>query len=228
MVGNSEENKAEEVSINDIDVPSDTDAVFTIPNILSMIRIALIPLFMFFYWSDMESGRLWTLLIVVISGITDLVDGYIARHFHMVSDLGKALDPIADKLSQFTLLLCLVSGYWWMIFPLILLAVKELVSGSFGLFTLKKTGVIKGAVWHGKLTTAVLYATMLLHLIWKEIPVKASVILVSLSCFVMLISFGLYMARYFRILKESRAEKAGKTDIIKDRTTSTETKEKNR
>ena len=71
---------------------------FTIPNLLSLVRLAMIPLLLWLYLEKRE--YLWTAVVVVLSGATDIVDGIIARKYDLISDLGKALDPVADKLTQ--------------------------------------------------------------------------------------------------------------------------------
>ena len=71
--------------------------IFTIPNVLSFFRILLVPVFVWLY--AFRDERIWALIVLIVSGVTDLLDGFIARHFHMISDLGKMLDPVADKLT---------------------------------------------------------------------------------------------------------------------------------
>ena len=72
--------------------------IVTIPNILSFFRICLLPVIVWLY--GVENNYVWAGYILILSGVTDMADGYIARHFHMISNLGKILDPIADKLTQ--------------------------------------------------------------------------------------------------------------------------------
>ena len=83
--------------------------VFTIPNILSFFRILLIPVIVVLYC--VYQKYLISTLIIVISGITDVVDGKIARKFNMISDFGKFIDPVADKLTQAAMLFCLMTRY---------------------------------------------------------------------------------------------------------------------
>lgn len=88
--------------------------ILTIPNALSMFRIILAVLIPFIYYKpDFEQKIPCLLTIVVISGLTDFLDGKIARRFHMISELGKILDPIADKVTQAVLLICLLSKFKW-------------------------------------------------------------------------------------------------------------------
>ncbi len=80
-----------------------------------------------------------------MSGITDIVDGYIARHFHMVSNFGKILDPIADKLTQVVMLICLALRFPLMIVPFVLMVVKEIYMSVSGILIIKKTKIVCGA-----------------------------------------------------------------------------------
>lgn len=172
--------------------------IFTIPNVLSFFRICLIPLIVWLYC--MEHNFLWAGYTLVLSGITDMADGYIARHFDMVSDFGKALDPIADKLTQAVMLICLLIHFPIMIFPLILMGAKEIFMGVTGILIIRKTGNVLGAEWHGKVATCLLYGVVILHMFWQEIPYGVSVIATA-ACAVMIgVSFMFYGVRNVKVL----------------------------
>ena len=96
----------------------DTDRIFTLPNMLSFLRLLLIPLIVYLFETDQYW---WAFGMLLLSGATDVVDGWIARTFHLVSDFGKALDPIADKLTQIAVLFCLMRQYWWVLAALLFL-----------------------------------------------------------------------------------------------------------
>lgn len=173
--------------------------ILTIPNILSFFRLCLIPVIVWLYIG--RGDYFWTLMVLLLSGLTDIVDGIIARKFHMISDFGKALDPIADKLTQMAMLFCLVFRFTYMLIPLALLVVKEVFTGIAALVSIKKTSTVKGAVWHGKLTTVVLYAMMAIHLIWYTIPDAVSLILVGVCVGIMLMSFIMYVMQHITAIK---------------------------
>ena len=97
--------------------------ILTIPNLLSLFRLILIPVIIWLYWFRKDYFPAGVLLI--ISGLTDLADGYIARHFNAVSNIGKILDPIADKLTQAAMLFCLVTRFPLMAAPFGFLVIKE-------------------------------------------------------------------------------------------------------
>ena len=176
--------------------------IFTIPNILSFVRLAMIPVICYSYLYLKSS--LITCILLFISGLTDVVDGYIARHFNMISDLGKALDPLADKLTQFAVLLCLVSRFSSLMLLAVLLVVKEIINALGNILVTRKTGVVYGAEWHGKLNTVILYSTMVTHLVWYNIPKTVSLVLIVLSVTIMIISCVLYIIRNVNVLKEKK------------------------
>ncbi len=173
--------------------------VFTVPNLLSFIRLCLIPVIVWLYC--VKEKPVWTAAVLVLSGITDMVDGYIARHFNMISDLGKALDPVADKLTQLAMLCCLVSRFPMMGLPFGLLLVKEAVTGIMSLIVIRKSKQVQGADWHGKVTTALLYAMLLLHAVWFNIPPAVSNTAIGICVGMMLLSFVLYMIRNTNALR---------------------------
>lgn len=96
--------------------------ILTIPNFLSLFRLLLIPVYMRIY---LEGNYSLAAGILVVSCLTDAVDGWIARRFHMISNLGKLLDPVADKATQFTLTLCLSLDYPVLHPVLLLFVIKE-------------------------------------------------------------------------------------------------------
>lgn len=181
--------------------------IITIPNMLSLFRLLLIPVIVWLY--VFRRDYLCTTVVLTLSGITDIVDGIIARKFHMISDFGKAFDPVADKLTQIATLFCLVTRFRWMLLPLIILVVKEIFAAVTGLLVIRKTGNVLGALWHGKAVTVSLYSMMLIHLLWIQIPSAVSGILISVCTVMVLLSAVLYGIRNLNILlnREQRHEK---------------------
>lgn len=167
---------------------------------LSFFRICLIPLFVWLYCVKGQHSA--TAAILVLSGSTDLVDGLIARRFHMVSDLGKILDPVADKLTQAAMLLCLVTKFPLMLLPFLLMTVKEITAVIMGIKVIRKTGEVHGANWHGKVNTCLLYAMMILHVLWFDIPAGISTALILICVSMMLVSFALYGRKNRKLLRE--------------------------
>ena len=138
----------------------------SIPNVLSFIRILLIPVFARSYLTAGDSqDYLFAAIVVVISGVTDFLDGTIARKFGMITELGKFLDPLADKMTQGTLFLCLAIRYPHIWVLLILWALKDGFMAIMGLILLRKKHTkLDGAKWYGKVCTAIIYLGVLLLL----------------------------------------------------------------
>ena len=136
--------------------------LWTIPNILCYIRFALIPVFVVMYIKAQEPKQyLQAAAVVLASGLTDFFDGYIARHFNMITDLGKLIDPLADKLTQAALIFVLLLKVRWMFLLLILFVIMQLFMLIAGILMLKKGKKLNGAKWFGKISTTVFYGTML-------------------------------------------------------------------
>ena len=178
--------------------------IWTIPNMLSGLRLLLIPVFVRLYLGEGDVRA--AVVVLLLSGLTDVLDGLIARRFHMVSDFGKALDPLADKLTQLAVLCCLLLRFPRMIWLIVLLCVKELFVASTQIAAIRHTEAVEGADWHGKATAAVLYGTMLTHLLRPDLPEELSFAM-ELVCMMMLILSGvLYGVRNFRIIRAARAK----------------------
>jgi len=187
------------------------NAILTVPNILSMFRLALIPIFLWTYLA-LDRAQL-TAALIVLSFLTDVADGFIARRFHQTSELGKALDPIADKLTQFAMLLCLTGRFPVLIGPLVLFAIKEFATGIASLCAINRSGEIKSARWHGKITTFLIYALLVLHILWGSIPAQVSAACASLTTAMMLLSFVLYMLQNIRIVKSAKQNNGTKAAL---------------
>lgn len=182
--------------------------IFTIPNLLSLIRLLMIPFIVWLYC--ILKAYFWAGVLVIISGLTDVVDGFIARKFGQVSDIGKALDPIADKLTQGAVLLCLLSRFNLMLVPLVILLIKEVTTGALRLFIAKRTHLVHGANWHGKITTVLLYAVIVLHIFWVDIYPEISSASIVITSLMMIFSFVMYSLQNYKLIVESKREKESK------------------
>lgn len=175
--------------------------IITIPNLLSAFRLVLIPVFLWTYCIREE--YLVTAGLLLLSGLTDLADGFIARRFHMVSNLGKMLDPVADKLTQAVALGCLLTRFpavWWL---MAVLVIKEALMAAMGIFVIRRTGVVYSAAWHGKLAACILYAVILTHIVWYNIPAELSACFAAAGTAGMLLSLTMYATQNVRRVKGS-------------------------
>jgi len=171
--------------------------IMTIPNLLSFFRLILIPVYMVIYLNAQE-GEDYIIAgtILAVSCLTDMVDGKIARAFNMITTFGKFLDPLADKLTQFALLLCLAIRYpvLWAVFSLFVL--KELFQLFAGIITAKHGYILKGALISGKICTTVLFVSLVAMVIFPEIkPSTVNLIAMTDGVFLM-IAFADYLLTY--------------------------------
>ncbi len=144
----------------------DSKKIFTIPNILSIIRIILVPIIVWTYFDkNIENNYLVAFLLVILSGFTDVCDGVIARKFNLITDIGKILDPIADKLTQFAVVCCIAITNEMMRVVAVVIFAKELLMLIGAVIFVKDGNETPYARWWGKITTVVLYATMLLFIL---------------------------------------------------------------
>lgn len=174
---------------------------FTVPNLITYLRLALIPAIIWAYCT-LENGVLTTVFIA-ISALTDVVDGKIARRFNQVTDVGKALDPVADKLTQAAMMYCLLSKYELMLPVLIILIVKEIFMVVTALWETKATNQINSALWYGKACTVFLYAVMLVLIFFPNIPLTMANVLLVLCAVAMIASTVLYGIYRFKRIKEA-------------------------
>ncbi len=138
---------------------------FTIPNIISLIRIVLIPVFIAIYFSELKNAHAWAFVIIILSALSDMADGIIARRFDMVSDIGKVLDPIADKLTQVAIVVILCFKHKTLIPVFCVLFTKELLTAFAATFWFRKGMKPVSARWWGKLSTALLYASFMYYMV---------------------------------------------------------------
>lgn len=182
-------------------------AIFTVPNAMSAARLALIPVFLWLYCR--EELYVWAAAVLALSGITDILDGWVARQFNQVSDAGKILDPVADKLTQAALILSLAGHYSriWLLFALF--AAKEFLVGAAGLAAMMKANTVSSARWFGKLTTFVLEVSMGVLVLFPDIPQTANA-LFALCAMMLLGSMAGYLRYDLRLLRGASAPPAKK------------------
>lgn len=172
--------------------------IFTIPNLLCFFRIILIPVYITAYFKAVDDQQyLFAAAILAVSCLTDMADGYIARKFHMITNLGKILDPLADKLTQFALILSLAVKYTVLYPVLALFLTKELFQGGALIFFAHKGKVLPGALWAGKICTTVLFVSLILLVMFPRIPSQAVFFLTAVDAGFLLYSFGSYLSAYF-------------------------------
>ena len=174
-----------------------------IPNLLSYFRVLLIPFFVHSYLIAQDwNGHLIAAGILFLSGVTDAIDGIIARRFNQVSDLGKLIDPVADKLTQVAVAAVLIVNWPIMAYLLVLFIFKEFSLFIINLLLLKKGQVIDGAMWFGKIGTIVFYCCMFILVISPSIDSTLLMVLILTTAFFQLAALVGYLSVFFNLYKE--------------------------
>ncbi len=194
------------------------EGAWTIPNLLSAIRIVLVPVFLVLF---LKGSYLAAVIVLAVSGLTDLFDGKIARAFNQISNLGKLLDPVADKLTQITLAIAyfftfhasddaLLRGGSWLFWIFVLKEVLMLVGG---IIMLTHDVTPRAAVMYGKVATVAYYVVMILLLLfapvfgvfhkWFTLPSAAILILVTIAAVLTLIAFFVYAPDFRQIFTKN-------------------------
>lgn len=172
--------------------------ILTIPNLLSLFRLVLIPVYVLIYLNAKEATDYYLAAgILAVSCLTDMIDGQIARHFHMISSFGKILDPLADKATQFTLIICLAVKYSVLWYLVILFVIKESFQLIAGGINLRKGIMLKGALITGKICTTVLFLSLIIMVMIPDLEVNIINIIVIINALFMMIAFINYVIAYF-------------------------------
>ncbi|MBE5730852.1 MAG: CDP-alcohol phosphatidyltransferase family protein [Clostridiales bacterium] len=187
-----------------IEKETSKNQIFTIPNLISLFRIILIPFIVLAYFAF--DNNYLAIGLIVLSGVSDIADGIIARKYNMISDFGKILDPIADKLTQGTIIICLASQYTLLRLLIIIFILKEITMGIMGVLTVKRFGQVNGAKWYGKVNTVLLYVIMGLLVLFPRINGTLANVMIA-ACFISLVlSLFMYIRFYKGIWKEYKKE----------------------
>ncbi|MCL2086353.1 MAG: CDP-alcohol phosphatidyltransferase family protein [Oscillospiraceae bacterium] len=179
-----------------------------IPNVISVLRVLLVPVFVYY----IIMGETVTAGVVLgISGITDVLDGWLARQFNWVTTVGKILDPLADKLTHITVSIVFIIKFntFWPIFAVFLL--KESLMIILVGRMVKKGVKFKGSKWFGKVATVVFFLTMvgvlfLPDVLGISIPDSALLGLFSLNLVLAVISALMYIPDYREYKKQSTVD----------------------
>jgi cardiolipin synthase len=172
--------------------------IWSIPNLLSLFRLFLIPVYLSLYLrADSPGAYTAAAVVLALSCLTDLLDGKIARRFNMVTNLGKVLDPLADKLTQLVMIICLSLRHKVMRYLLILFLIKEFFQFFAMIAAMRHGKGLNGALMSGKISTTVLFTSLIILVLMPDLP-QSWVSIISSVCLVFLLyAFGDYILAYY-------------------------------
>lgn len=176
----------------------------TVPNLLSMFRLILVPVFAVVFFQPAPNAHLWAALIYLVAFLTDIADGWIARHFNQISKLGRILDPMADKLMTFTVIICITVDEVIPLWAVVVFFCKELCMAIGGYLMYRKLGDVISANWLGKLSTGVFFLVCGALVLVKGIDRTWSTVMISVALALTLAALAGYVYQYCRIMRERK------------------------
>ena len=189
-----------------------------IPNILSVIRIILVFVFVAVFFAPIS--KIWALIVFLTAGATDVVDGFLARKFNWITDLGKVLDPFADKLMQCTVLICLCIEKVVPIWFVVICFAKEILTLLIGFIVIRRRSIVVVSKWYGKASVCLFYATIVASVIIKyacriDLNDFWQMLLFMPAAIIAIFAFGAYIGFYSKLSKE-KIEHGKLKDLIKN------------
>ncbi|OFI05375.1 CDP-diacylglycerol--glycerol-3-phosphate 3-phosphatidyltransferase [Clostridium acetireducens DSM 10703] len=169
-----------------------------IPNMLTLFRLFLIPVFAITFFSNIKNSLIFSILIFLLAGFTDILDGYIARKYKLITKCGIILDPLADKLMLITVLTCLTIKSYSPLWILIIVTIKEFSMIIGGAILYNKNTVIPSNKF-GKIATLLFYIAIFTMIF----NVKIADFLLYIAVFSTIIAFINYFAIYLKDKKET-------------------------
>jgi len=184
--------------------------VKVVPNIISIFRICLVPVFIAVYFSDDSDRKLYAIAIYALAAFSDFLDGFLARKFNSSSNLGKLLDPLGDKLMTFTAMVCITIDRPILIWAVLVVGIKEILMGIGGIVLHRKAHVeLLPSNLIGKASTVVFFVVCVTLMLFQRIPDWGAMTLVSVAIALTFIALASYLIKYIRIMKNMERAEAG-------------------
>ena len=173
-----------------------------LPNIISVFRIILVPVFVVAYVVDTNDVKYSAIIIYAVAGLSDFLDGFLARRLDAQSSLGKLLDPLADKLMTFTVIICITVSKPILLWAVIVFFLKEICMGIGGLVIHKVAHVeLPPSNMIGKISTAVFFLACGALLIFSNISDEIASIIIAFAIGLALIALAVYVHTYVKVMK---------------------------
>jgi CDP-diacylglycerol--glycerol-3-phosphate 3-phosphatidyltransferase len=188
-----------------------------IPNVLSIFRLCLVPVFILTYFDGAPNATLRAAAVYAIAAATDVMDGYIARKFDKTSQLGRVLDPLADKLMAFSVLVCITIDELIPIWAVTVFFVKECLMGIGAALLFKRISDTPPSNAFGKISTVAFFAVCVILIVGKGyIPGPVPEILITAAIVLMLLAFATYVQKFVILEKNNKPVGKEKTNTLPD------------
>ncbi len=174
-----------------------------LPNLLSLLRLCMVPIFVLMFFSKLEGSDYVALAVFVVATATDMLDGMIARRQNKITNLGKVLDPLGDKLMALSVLTCLTIDGRIPLWAVIVLLVKEIIMGIGGFYIYKKSAFMPPSNYFGKTSTVVLFIACVILIAFKDLPEPWPILIISIAIGIAVIAFINYLIVFIKLLRNN-------------------------
>jgi len=171
-----------------------------LPNFLSLCRLGLVPVFCVVFFLPDERAHLWAAGIYALASITDVADGFIARKWNQITRLGRVLDPLADKLMTFSVIICIAAAGLIPVWAVVVFFCKEALMGLGALSMYHKVDDVMPSDYLGKGATAVFFVVCVLLLVFPQIPKAWATGMITGALVLTIIAFFHYLRRYLAVM----------------------------
>ena len=178
-----------------------------VPNIISIFRICLVPVFIAAYFPDDNERKLFAIAVYALAAFSDFLDGYLARKYKVSSNLGKLLDPLGDKLMTFTVLVCITIDRPILIWAVLVIGIKEILMGIGGIVLHRKAHVeLLPSNLIGKSSTVVFFIVCITLMVFQNIPDEGAMATISVAIALTFIALVSYLMKFIKIMKSKSAQ----------------------
>ncbi len=181
-----------------------------VPNLLSLFRLALVPVFAVVFFQGGPNARYFAAGVYALAFFTDILDGWIARRFDQVTRLGRILDPLADKLMTFTVIICITVADIIPLWAVIIFFLKELAMCLGALSMLGKIDDVIPSNWLGKASTGVFFVVCAALVLFPAIPKVWATVMISAALALTVAAFFNYLWQYLAITGRKKRDKKSK------------------
>ncbi len=177
-----------------------------IPNTLSLLRLAMVPLFAVAFFQPAPQARYWAAGIYALAFFTDIADGYLARRLNQITRLGRILDPLADKLMTFTVIICIAAAGGIPVWAVVVFFLKEAAMALGAMSLLHRIDDVMPANWLGKVSTGVFFVVCAALVLFPQIPGFWATAMISLALLLTILAFLYYLWLYLSILGKKKTK----------------------
>ena len=178
-----------------------------VPNIISIFRICLVPVFVVVYSIDENYTKLYPALVYALATFSDFLDGFIARRYKVSSQLGMVLDPLGDKLMSFSVMVCITVDGIIPFWAVLVAGVKEILMavGGFVMHNIARVDILPSNLL-GKTSTVVFFLVCAALMLFRDIPGSAAIAMISFAIALTLLALAGYFKKYITVMKNKERD----------------------